>query len=263
MCYSKRFESIDGYTFEEGVAVLVFCKVPNGVIQHITSTHNRSHLHSEIHKSIRQPYLRRAVDAHFKENFNAKPVSQNETPKAVAVKTVTEKAKDLHEDGEDQTDIVITLRDVHTHTNTRYEDMPNAITQELWLKRQDKYRELQQAHLKMRTVPEGEEHNEERAKHRADVIRLNGEVEDLWKLIDAEIERFNAEKERADKRADNTPNFNVSTYRSYISKALRKKELSDAQKVELQHRVDEMIACKLEISNEQIEKLKAVGIKVG
>ena len=122
---------------------------------------------------------------------------------------------------------------------------------------------MQQAHLKMRAVPEGEEHNEERAKWRAEVLRLDAENDSYWQQIDAEIERFKAEGERADKRADKTPDFNVSTYRAYICKALRKKQLSPAQLAELQHRVDAMIAANVELKPETLDKLKAKGITVG
>ena len=58
------------------------------------------------------------------------------------------------------------------------------------------------------------------------------------------------------------PSFDLSTYRAYISKALRKKKLSPEQLVELQHRVDAMIAAKVEMKQETIEKLKAIGITV-
>lgn len=94
---------------------------------------------------------------------------------------------------------------------------------------------------------------------------LDEEIAKIWELIDTEIERFKAEKERADKKAKQKkeqPAFDVSTYRSYISKALRKKSLTDAQRVELQHRVDAMRKAKIEIKAETIEKLKAIGIKV-
>jgi hypothetical protein len=115
----------------------------------------------------------------------------------------------------------------------------------------------------MRAVPAGEEHNEERAKWRAEVLRLDAENDNYWKQIDAEIERFNEEQERADKRADEAPAFNISTYRAYICKALRKKQLSPAQLAELQHRVDAMLAAQVEIDTETLDKLKAIGITVG
>ena len=144
--------------------------------------------------------------------------------------------------------------------------MPNDICRELWLKKNNLFHEMQQNHLKMRQVPVGEDHNDERAQYRAEVLRLDGEIDNLWNLIDTEIERFKADAERADKKADSEPqkpSFDVSTYRAYTSKAIRKKSLTDAQRVELQHRVDAMLEADIEIKPETLDKLKAIGIKIG
>ena len=277
---------MDGYTFDEGIAFLVLVRAPFGVINYLKSTHNRSHLHSEIHKQLRMPDTMRLLKekgfGREENKGNVPQISQN-FPNEVTVtnptenvpetpKTGTDSQESVPENGksgtvetEDETDpseIILTKQDVRTHENTRYEDMPNDITRDLWLKRQDLYREMQQNHLKMRKVPKGSEHDEERAKYRAEVLRLDDEIDGVWKLIDAEIERFKLDDERADKKANEKPDFDVSTYRSYISKALRKKSLTDAQRVELQHRVDAILEAKVEMKPETLEKLKAIGIKI-
>ena len=253
----ENFKSMDGYTFEEGVAFLRLCRAPNGVIHHIASTHNRSHLHSEIHKALRIPGTMRLL----REKGIGREKEEN-------VAFVPEPAPDPDPEGtpDDSTEIVLTVEDVRTHVNTRLEDMPNELCRKLWLKRQEVYREMQQAHLKMRSVPEGEEHNAERAHYRACVLRLDAENDEYWKQIDAEIERDRHNNERADKVViDNAgkPGFDVSTYRAYISRALRKKELTPAQLAELQHRVDAMLAARVEIMTDTLEKLKAKGVSVG
>ena len=295
----EQFKSMDGYTFDEGVALLVLVKAPFGMVNYLKTTHNRSHLHSEIHKQLRMPGVQRIL----KENgyYREEPTATPEVPESVEGPTKEESSapasliagtdpqspneegqteelpesdkklpnseqnfQNSHENGEesngDDTDIILTKHDVRTHEHTRYEDMPTDITRELWLKRQDLYREMQQAHLKMRSVPEGEEHNEERAKWRAEVLRLDEEIDGLWALIDAEIERFENEKEGEEKKSDEKPGFDVSTYRSYISKALRKKSLTDAQRVELQHRVEALLKAGAEFKPETLEKLKAIGV---
>lgn len=261
---------MDGYTFDEGIAFLVLVKAPLGVINHLKATHNRSHLHSEIHKQLRFPRVKEIVRRNM---GNSPQISSNfpivNEPKSNEIEPKSNEIKSNSNDDEpdsdetDPTEIILTKEDVRTHENTRLEDMPNDLCRTLWQKRQDVYREMQQAHLKMRAVPEGEEHNEERAKWRAEVLRLDAENDNYWKQIDAEIERFKADNERADKRADETPDFNVSTYRAYICKALRKKQLSPAQLAELQHRVDAMLAAHVELDPETLEKLKAIGITVG
>lgn len=282
---------MDGYTFDEGVALLVLVKAPFGVVNYLKTTHNRNHLHSEIHKQLRMPGVQRILkeNGYYREEPAAPepliagsdpqspngedgseelPESDNKLPESDnKLPNSEQNFQNSHENGEksdsDDTEIILTKHDVRTHEHTRYEDMPNDITRELWLQRQDLYREMQQAHLKMRSVPEGEEHNEERAKWRAEVLRLDEEIDKLWALIDAEIERFVNEKEKVEKKSDEKPDFDISTYRSYISKALRKKSLTDAQRVELQHRVDAMLKTGVEIKPETLEKLKAVGVKIG
>ena len=261
---------MDGYTFDEGIAFLVLVKAPLGVINHLKATHNRSHLHSEIHKQLRFPRVKEIVRRNMgnsPQNSSNFPIANE--PKSDKIEPKSDKIEPKSDENEpeqdetDPTEIVLTKEDVRTHVNTRLEDMPNDLCRTLWQKRQDVWRELQQAHMKMRSVPIGEEHNEERAKWRAEVLRLDAENDNYWKQIDAEIERFKADNERADKRADETPDFNVSTYRAYICKALRKKQLSPAQLAELQHRVDAMLAAHVELDPETLDKLKAIGITVG
>lgn len=271
---------MDGYTFDEGIAFLVLVKAPMGVINHLKATHNRSHLHSEIHKQLRFPRVREIVKRSNMEILGNVPQISPDFPNVETVVNTTENIPDPPQtdtdakdnvpenensgtneadDDTDPTDIILTKEDVRNHENTRYEDMPNELCRTLWLKRQDVYRQMQQAHMKMRAVPEGEEHDEERAQWRAEVLRLNDENDQYWQQIDAEIERFKAENERAEE----TPVFNVSTYRAYICKALRKKQLSPAQLAELQHRVDAMLAAHVELDTETLDKLKAIGITVG
>lgn len=278
---------MDGYTFDEGIAFLVSVKAPLGVVNYLKATHNRSHLHSEIHKQLRNPNVRRMMNENARFSHENTSISHeirtksdeikpksNTTETSDPPKTGTGAKDNVPENdnsgtndadgGADPAEIILTKEDVRKHENTRLEDMPNELCRTLWLKRQGAYREAQQAHLKMRNVPEGEAHNEERAKWRADVLRLLDVVNDYWKQIDEEIARFNSQvPEPVEGPAKETPAFNVSTYRAYISKALRKKSLTPAQLAELQHRVDAMIQAGVEIEGETLEKLKGVGVSIG
>lgn len=262
----EHFNSMDGYTFDEGVAFLALVKSPIGVIRHIKATHNKNQLHSEIHRMLRMSATMRLLkEKGYGKEVAAKPQPTVSVPKSDAPRRDASNATD--EINPDETDIILTLDDVRTHKYTRLDQMPNDLTRQLYLKKEDLFHEMQQYHLKMRNVPEGEEYNEERAKYRAKVLCLDAEVADYWKQIDAEIERFIAESERAknsekeEKPEEN--NINVSVYRTYISKALRKKKLTPAQLAELQHRVDALVQAKAEIKPETIKKLKAIGISIG
>lgn len=267
----EHLNSMDGYTFDEGIAFLVLVKAPLGVINHLKATHNRSHLHSEIHKQLRFPRVKEIVRKNFdstiarnpeipkKENIEINPNSNDDA----SIESTKARNSDST-DEEDASEIILTKDDIRTHANTRLEDMPNDLCRTLWQKRQDVYREMQQAHLKMRAVPEGEEYNEERAHWREEVLRLDAENDAYWRQIDEEIERFESTKERnPESTKKEAPSFDLSTYRSYISKALRKKKLSPEQLVELQHRVDAMMEAKVDMKPKTLEKLKAIGINVG
>lgn len=267
----EKFNSLDGYTFEEGIAFLVLVKAPLGVINHLKATHNRSHLHSEIHKQLRFPRVKEIVRRNM---GNSPQISSNSQivnePKPNEIEPKSNEIEPKSNDDEpdsDETDpavIILTKEDVRTHANTRLEDMPNDLCRTLWQKRQDVYREMQQAHLKMRAVPEGEQHDEERAHWREEVLRLDAENDAYWQQIDEEIARFkNQIPEPVEGPSKEKPSFDVSTYRSYISKALRKKKLSPEQLVELQHRVDALLNAKVEMKKETLDKLKAIGITVG
>lgn len=237
----------DGYTFDEGVAILRACSVAPGVIQFIQRTHNRHHLDAEIAKLKRMPGVR------FKMPVPETVVEKVKEPLVTINPTEVHKKKKTEADG-------TVHKPKQYHEKTRYHDMPNDICRDLYMQKQDAHKLLQQKHLQLRNAPEGEEYNEKRAQLRAEVIQLDEEVKKLWSLIDREIERF--EKEEKEVKTAKQADFNISTYRAYISKQLAKKDLKPDQKVELQHRVTAMLDCGLVIAPEQLEKLKAIGIRV-
>lgn len=286
---------MESYTFEEGIAFLALAKAPQGVIRHLQKTHNRSNLHSEIHKQLRFRRVREIAKRNgmLEPTNHESQISENQSqnldkiePNSHEIETKSDKIEPKSDEiepnsdktesnlseietsddtpevpNDGSTDIIITEDDVRSHKYTRLEQMPNELTRQLFLKKDESFHEMQQYHLKMRTLPEGEEHNEERAQYRAEILRLDKEVDAYWKQIDAEIERFESENERADKRANESqPEFDISTYRAYISKALRKKNLTPEQLVELQHRVDAMVKANVEMKPDTVEKLKKKGI---
>ena len=321
----KTLQNPDGYTFDEGVAILAMCQASPGVVQHIMRTHNKGHLHSEIHKMLRMPGVMQLLKSKMppvnetsddneevkttvaeqqqqpaqepqepsdnpeesseKSEESSETSDDNEEVKTTVAEQQQQPAQEPQEpsdnpeessekseessEASDDNEEVKTMSDVRRHQNTRYEDMPNELTQDLWLKKQDKFRLQQQMHLKMKAVPEGEEHDEERAQYREAVVKLDDEIDKLWELIDTEIERFNAEKQRADNGAEQEPDskpaptFKESTYRAYISRKLAKPSLTDSDIVEVQHRVDEMLACGMKFSDELIAKMQAAGIRIG
>lgn len=244
----------DGYTFEEGVAVLSRMSRNRRIVDFITRKHRMDYLNQELYKLAKANHVKipqqRTVVPKTTENV---PKREEVAPKntenvPISAESVPESKK------EDDKDVVDFLSLKH-HENTRLEDMPNDICRKLWNENRERNLEIKEQHLRMRKAKT----NEERASSRAAVLRLDAEMKQCWQLIDAEIERFKTESAKAEK--PKTPDFNVQNYRSYISKAVKAGNLTDKKFVEVQHRVSALIDCGIPMEPETIEKLKAMGIK--
>jgi len=228
----KTLQNQDGYTFEEGVAVLVMCGTAPGVVQHIQRTHNRGYLNCELAKLLRTPGMAHRIRMKYpdqdeavaktevaegkapeiatpeSEPKSAEPEVKTEVAEEKAPEIATPESEPKSAEPEVKTEVaeekapeiatpesepkaaepeVKTMLDVRSDRATRFEDMPTEKARELWLKKQDKYRLMQQKHLQMRKVAKGEKHNEQRAKLRAEVVKLDGEIDKLWKQIDEEV----------------------------------------------------------------------------
>lgn len=139
------------------------------------------------------------------------------------------------------------------YQHTRYEDMPTPQTQELWLKNRDEYKTAQNLHLKLKNATT----NEDRAEIRANMLQLLHQVKGRWALIDSEILRLSQEKKE---EADET--LKIATIRTYITKSLKRENLTDKQRLELQRRVDALIAANETIKPETIARLQEKGITI-
>ena len=245
----------DGYTFEEGVAVLSRMSRNRRIVDFITRKHRMDYLNQELYKLAKANHVKipqqRTVVPKTTENV---PKREEVAPKntenvPISAESVPQSKKD------DDKDVVDFLSLKH-HENTRLKDMPNDLCRKLWLENHRRNLEIKELHLQMRKA----QTNEERASSRAAVLRLDAEMKLCWQLIDTEIERFNAEKQAEKPVKAKTPDFNVQSYRSYIRKALNEPKLSDNKFVELQHRVTAMVECGIPMKPDTIEKLKALGI---
>lgn len=141
------------------------------------------------------------------------------------------------------------------YQHTRFEDMPTPQTQELWLKNRDQYKLMQHCHLQLKKA----ETNEERAAIRDTLLKHHAEIRNRWALIDQEIKRLS---EEAENKGTKETTIKVQTLRSYITKALKKETLSDKQRLELQHRVDALLAANEIIKTETADRLRAIGINL-
>lgn len=240
----------DGYTFEEGVAVLSRMSRNRRIVDFITRKHRMDYLNQELYKLAKANHVKisqqRTVVPKTTENV---PKREEVAPKST--ENVPISAKSVPEE---KSDDVVDFLSLKHHENTRLEDMPNDLCRKLWLENHRRNLEIKEQHLRMRKA----QTNEERASSRAAVLRLDAEMKQCWQLIDAEIERFKTESAKAEK--PKTPDFNVQNYRSYISKAVKNGNLTDKKFVEVQHRVSALIECCIPMEPETIEKLKKLGI---
>lgn len=223
----------NGYTFEEGVAVLAQYVKDRNLVACVSVSRDRRLLESELKRLAHDSSLRTEVCKPQKE---CKQTTNKPQPK----KEPEEKP---------ETERVVTYADLQHYKYTRFEDMPNKLTQDLWQLNRDEYNLKREMFIKMKQCQEGDE----LAKLRKQVVDLGRSIKGRWKLIDEEIIRFKSQPTLA-------PEFNISTYRSYICKKLKAKTLTDKQLIELQHRVDALLEVGAVIDKETLAKLKSIGV---
>lgn len=230
----------DGYTFEEGVAVLVKYADRN-VVAKVSASRDRRLLDYELRRLAHDPSLKGLCQD------KAEPAKTEQ--KTVVVPPMNEHGSEKTAKNEQKKENIVTFDDLNHHRFTRYEDMPNKLTKYLWLKNRDEYNLKREKFIKMKQCMEGEE----LAALRKEVVELGHSIKARWNLIEKEISLYSNEK-------NEKPSFNVSTYRTYICRKLKMEKLSDKELVELQHRVDAMIETGASLDEETLIKLREKGI---
>lgn len=261
----REFLEKGDYTFDEGVAVLLYFSPNRGVNDFIVNSRDKRHLHYELARLSRHPRLdpipgRKMPDC-LKKKAAAPAVEEPTEPAAPVVTDQNPQMPPVDgdndpDDGEEDT---TTFLDLQHHKYTRLEDMPTPMTRELWLKNSDEYKELQHCHQMMKQANS----DAGRAEWRTKVHQHSQSIKDRWKLIDEEIERYQAEAE-AKTNAEQTekPAFNPLNCRAYISRALKKDQWDDKTKAEVQHRVDMLVANNQTIGDDTRTRLIKRGIKL-
>lgn len=130
---------------------------------------------------------------------------------------------------------------------TRRADLPEDL-QKVYDTISEDYKLRRGLHEKMKMATT----NDDRAGFRARILETDGRIRKGWAKIDAYLSKQAAEKEKA-KAADD---FKESTARSYISKALKKDEISDAQKATIKARYDALIAHGCTVTDELKKQLQ-------
>lgn len=261
----------DGYSFDEGVAVLLrFCPNAN-TSRMIMCRRDRRHLNSELSRLAHIPNLRplpgrEDMPTTPKKEQVVQTVSESildkdetETPQSSAPSPEVPSDVTSAQEGTDGADgdDMVTYLDLNRHERVDPETLPPTL-KELWMKNRDEYKELQYCHAQMKQANS----DAGRADWRKQVFDHRESLQARWKLYDEEKARLAAMASEAGQTTQEKPAYNPSNDRSYISNALKKETWSDEMKLEVQHRVETILSHSIPIKEETLQRLKERGISV-
>ena len=255
-----------GYTFEEGVAFFAKFTANRFAVERVRRSRDMRLLQQELKKLAHVPGLKPVNGCQVDVPKEAVPVpTLNETVPTPEepVSNVPEIVEPLIEKVVENIESEVTTKDNVTYAElqhykfTRFDDMPTTETQQLWQRNNDRWHRKIDLFAKMKLLPEGDELK----AVRKELIEVSREHRACWKLIGQKCREFYEQKEKADKAESPLPNFNISTYRTYICEKANLEKLTDQQFLEVQHRVDAMLQAGIALSEETLKKLRAKGIK--
>jgi hypothetical protein len=255
-----------GYTFEEGVAFFAKFTANRFAVERVRRSRDMRLLQQELKKLAHVPGLKPVNGCQVDVPKEAVPVpTPNETVPTPEepVSNVPEIVEPLIEKVVENIESEVTTKDNVTYAElqhykfTRFNDMPTTETQQLWQRNNNRWHRKIDLFAKMKLLPEGDELK----AVRKELIEVSREHRACWKLIDQKCREFYEQKEKADKAESPLPNFNISTYRTYICEKANLEKLTDQQFLEVQHRVDAMLQAGIALSEETLKKLRAKGIK--
>ena len=79
----------------------------------------------------------------------------------------------------------------------------------------------------------------------------------MWEFIDSSLD---AESGDAAGKEPAAPPFNVSSYRSFITRAIARKEIPPERRAEVMRRVEEMLRYGIPMSDKTVERLRSLGL---
>lgn len=238
----------DGYTFEEGVAVLLSYSSNKGVNDFILARRDKKWLVAELGRLAHIPNLKPVPG----RDPYVSPSERSPQPDPAPIQQPLPPDGGKDEDGDDP----VTFLDLKRHETYKPEDLPTPVLKELWVKNRDEYKELQHCHAQMKQANS----DEGRAAWRKRMLELRDSITKRWKLFDEEMARIKAAP-APEPQAPEKP-YNPLNDRAYISKALKKETWNDTLKVEVQRRVDALVGHGAPISDETRTKLAERGIKI-
>ena len=249
-----------GYTFEEGVAFFAKFTANRFAVERVRRSRDMRLLQQELKKLAHVPGLKpvNGCQVDVPKEAVSVPTPTETVPKpSENVPKTEEKFPESSQKRESEAKDNVTYAELQHYKFTRFDDMPTTETQQLWQRNNDRWHRKIDLFAKMKLLPEGDELK----AVRKELIEVSREHRACWKLIDQKCREFYEQKEKADKAESPLPNFNISTYRTYICEKANLEKLTDQQFLEVQHRVDAMLQAGIALSEETLKKLRAKGIK--
>lgn len=142
------------------------------------------------------------------------------------------------------------------YRRTRREDLPERL-RPVYDGIVEKYRLQRAAHERMKLLSVLPERREETAQARAQVTALEKEIRSMWEFIDSSLD---AESGDAAGKEPAAPPFNVSSYRSFITRAIARKEIPPERRAEVMRRVEEMLRYGIPMSDKTVERLRSLNL---
>ena len=223
----------DAYSFDEGVGILLRYSANVGVNTFIVRRRDKGHLHAELVRLAHMPRLK-----------DLRPTTPKQPEKSAESQPVEAEASDADDD-------TVDFLSLERHKQYDPDKLPPML-KELWLKNRDEYKELQYCHQQMKQANS----DAGRADWRKQIIEHQQSLQKRWQLFDDEMDNLVAAKD------GNADKFNAFNARAYISKMLKKETLTDANRVEIQKRVYQLMNAGIAIKEETLEKLKEKGFSV-
>lgn len=238
----------NGYTFDEGVAVLLAYSAKANVNGFILARRDRRHLAAELGRLAHVPNLKALPG-------RTVPATEPKAPKPKNGENVQETGNrpETPGPGDREDEDPVTFLDLHRHETYNPEDLPTPMLKELWMKNRDDYKELQHCHQQMKQANS----DAGRAEWRDRVVTLRETIRKRWELFDSEMEAC-----KQTQPADENDGYDPFNDRSYVSKALKKAAWSDEYKVKIQRRVDSLLSHNVPITDDTLERLRERGITV-
>lgn len=252
----------DGYSFEEGVAVLLSYSSNAFTNRMIMCRRDRRHLATELSRLAHIPNLkalpgREEVETKVPKTETIEPKTETIEPKSEIIEpkseTIEPKSDESSQnEGTDDESDIVTYLDLKRYEKYDPDKLPPTL-KELWLKNSDEYKELKYCHAQMKEANS----DAGRADWRKQLFDHRASLQKRWKLFEEEKARLEEEA-----RPTEPKEYNPFNDRSYIAKALKKDKWSDEMKLEVQKRTNALLGHNIPIKDETLQRLKERGISI-